>query len=284
MGRVLVTGALGNVGAPTVAALQLAGIAVRAAGLDRERVRQRFPDAEVVRLDFLDPATFGPALRGCDALFLMRPPSIGKVKHTLNRLIDAAVEQGLRHVVFSSVAGADTNWLLPHHRVETHLQASGLSWTMLRPGFFAQNLGDAYRIDIRDDRRLFVPAAEGRVAFFDTRDLGEVAACVLRDPDSHAGRGYTLTGPEAVTFTQVAELLSVELGRPIRYDSATVPGYFRHLRRRSAPLAQIAVQTILHTGLRRGSAERVDPTLERLLGRPGRTLATYIHDHRSFWA
>ena len=182
---ILVTGALGNVGGATVTALLHRGERVRAADLDTDALAQRFPDAEAVRLDFLDPTTFEPALAGCRALFLLRPPPISRVKPTLNRLIDVAAQRGLvEHVVFSSVEGADTNTIVPHHRVETHLRASALPWTILRPGFFAQNLTDAYRLDIRDDHRLYVPAAHGRVAFIDVADLGKVAATVFTDPSS----------------------------------------------------------------------------------------------------
>jgi hypothetical protein len=81
----------------------------------------------------------------------------------------------------------------------------------------------------------------------------------------------------------VASVLSAVLERPIRYVPASIPGYLLHLRRRGLPLAQAAVQAVLHVGLRFGQAEAVDPTLERLLGRPGRTLADYVRDHAALW-
>jgi hypothetical protein len=62
-----------------------------------------------------------------------------------------------------------------------------------------------------------------------------------------------------------------------------VLGYARHLRRQGLPLAQVAVQTVLHTGLRRGDAEAVDPTLPRLLGRPARTIEHYVRGHVATW-
>jgi uncharacterized protein YbjT (DUF2867 family) len=161
---------------------------------------------------------------------------------------------------------------VPHHRVETHLRASGVGWTILRPGFFAQNLADAYRADITRQDRIYVPAGDGRVAFVDTRDIGEVAARILLAPTEHAGRGYLLTGREAPTFTQVAESLTRELDRRIRYEPASVLGYARHLRRQGLPAAQVVVQTVLHAGLRRGDAATVDPALEALLGRRPRTI------------
>lgn len=183
----------------------------------------------------------------------------------------------------SSVAGADSNRIVPHHRVEAHLQTSGVDHTILRPTFFAQNLGDAYRADIRDDDRLHVPAGDGRVAFVDVRDVGELAVRILADPAPHRGAGYLLTGPEAISFDRAASELSDALDRSIRYEPATAIGYLRHLHARGMPLPQVAVQTILHLGLRRGDAETVDPTLERLLGRPPRTLADYLADHTDLW-
>ena len=285
--KVLVTGALGNVGGPTVESLVGAGIGVRAGDLGVDRLRQRWGDRpgeiEMVHLDFTDPATFGPALEGCDGQFLLRPPPISRVGPTLNALIDRAAVAGIRHVVFSSVAGADRNVVVPHHRVERHLRASPLRWTMLRPGFFAQNLADAYLTDIVEDHRLLVPAGDGRVAFLDVRDLADVAAIVFSSPHEHVGRGYHLTGPGAVTFDEVAGLLTDRLGVEVRYQRASVRSYVRHLRRRGLPAAAIAVQTVLHVGLRRGDAEEVDPTLGHLLGRPARTVDQYIDDTAATW-
>ncbi|MFC4149848.1 SDR family oxidoreductase [Micromonospora mangrovi] len=280
---VLVTGATGNVGGAVARALGAAGIPVRVAGPDLDALHQRFPGVPAVRLDFGDPRTFDPALAGAEGLFLLRPPQIARVGPTLNALVDAAVRHGVGHVVFSSVTGADTNVVVPHHRVETHLRGSGLPYTILRPGFFAQNLADAYRRDIREDDRIYLPAGRGRAAFVDTRDLGDVAAVVLADPTTHAGAGYTLTGAEALDFDEVAAVLTETLGRPVRYQPASVAGYLRHLRRRDAPLVQALVQTVLHTGLRRGQAERIDPMLPRLLGRPPRTLRQYVQEHRDLW-
>ncbi|HET6531949.1 MAG TPA: SDR family oxidoreductase [Actinoplanes sp.] len=280
---VLVTGATGNVGGATARALIDLGRPVRVAGTDVAALRRRFPGAEAVALDFTDPGTFEPATRGAGGLFLVRPPAVSRVGPTLNALVDAAARNGVRHVTFASVTGADTNRIVPHHRVETHLRGAGLPWTILRPGFFAQNLADAYRTDILDDDRIYLPAGSGRAAFIDTRDIGDVAATVFADPDAHRGAGYTLTGPQAFDFATVATLLTGVLGRPIRYQPATVAGYLRHLRRRGAPVTQALVQTVLHTGLRRGPAGRVDPTLPRLLGRPARTLEQYVHEHRETW-
>ena len=281
---VMVTGAGGNVGGAVVRSLMAAGIPVRAAGTNVRALERTFPGVDVAHLDFHAPSTFGPALHGVGGLFLMRPPPIVTVGPTLNALVDVAEQVGVDHLVFSSVTGADTNRVVPHHRVETHLRASSLSWTILRPGFFAQNLADAYRFDIVRDDRIFLPAGQGLAAFIDVRDLGDVVATVFANPAAHRSAGYALTGSVAVDFQEVALVLTRELGRPIRYQPANVLTYMRHLKGQGLPAPQVLVQTILHTGLRRGQASRVDPTLAALLGHPPRTLQQYVHDHRTTWS
>ncbi|QSQ26864.1 NAD(P)H-binding protein [Pyxidicoccus parkwayensis] len=280
--RVLVTGALGNVGREVLRALSAKGIAARAASRSMERARSALgAEADIVALDLHDARTFAPALQGCDGLFLMRPPAISDVKHTLEPLVDAAVASGVRHIVFLSTA--DTNKPAPHHAVEEHLKQFGTSWTVLRPGFLAQNLGDMYRRDILEDGRIYVPAGKGQVAFVDARDVAAVAARAFAEPKAHAGQAHTLTGPEHYTFLEAAECLTEMLGVHVRYQAASIPGYMLHLLRRGIPMTQALAQTALHVGVRHRQAERVDPTLTRLLGRPGRTMRDYIHDHGALW-
>ncbi len=277
----LVTGAGGNVGREVVRECLARGVPVRAA--DRAP-SEPGAGVERVRFDFLDRSTWAPALAGCDQLFLLRPPPIGDMKRTLCPFVDAAYAAGVRHVTFVSVAGVECMTWVPHHAVERHLAASGQRWTCLRPGFFAQNFEDAYRRDIVEDGRLFVPAGNGRVAFVDVRDVAAVACRVFEDPQAHSGRALTLTGPDASTFFEAAAILTRILGRAIRYDPASLPAYVWHLgRRRQMAWMQIAVQTVLHVGLRRGDAEKVESTVEQILGRPARSLEAYVRASAAAW-
>jgi uncharacterized protein YbjT (DUF2867 family) len=281
---ILVTGATGNVGREVVRSLRAMAVPFVAAGIDPDRVRQRLgPEVRTVALDLADPATYANAVRGMKGLFLLRPPPLANVRDTLNVLVDRAMDAGVEHVVFLSVDGADRQRWVPHHAVEAHLASRGVPATILRPGFFAQNLGDAYRDDIRLRDEIVVPAGRGRVAFVDVRDVAELAARSFTDASLRGG-AWTLTGPEAVTFDDVARTLTERLGRPIRYRSASVPTYVGHLRRSHAPWMQVLVQTVLHVGLRFGNAERVDPALPRLLGRPARTIDEYVRDHVELWS
>lgn len=295
--RILVTGAAGNVGREVARACLERGMAVRLADRRPERLgldgldgggsgEERAAGREIIRFDFTDRATWDAALDGCDGMFLVRPPALSDMASTLCPLVTRAEERGVRHIVFLSVAGAERRSWVPHRKVELHLEASRGDYTSLRAGFFAQNLREAYRLDIVEDDRIYVPAGQGRVTFIDVRDIGEVAARVFETPDDvrWARRALTLTGPEAVSFHEAAALLGRALGRPIRYEAASVPGYLWHLaRRRRLPLLQAIIQTVLHVGLRRGEAAEVDPTTAEVLGRRPRDLAQYVVDDREVW-
>lgn len=285
MSGILVTGATGNVGQEVVRALRARSLSVIGADHRPERVRARFGDSvTAVRLDFLEPDTWPAALDGAAHLFLMRPPAIADVEHSLNPFIDAARARGVDHVVFLSVAGAGKNRVVPHRKVEDHLRTRSDHYTNLRPGFFAQNLQTSYREDIVSEDRIYVPAGAGLVNWIDVRDIAEVAALVLSAPEEHRGQSYTLAGPGPVPWAVVTDALTAALGRPIRYEPASVLGYMRHLSRRGLPRGAILVQTILHALLRFGQGATVDPTLERLLGRPGRDVQAYIAEHAGLWA
>lgn len=277
---ILVTAASGNVGSAVVKLLRDRQTPFRIGTRSFDSIDR---DSAAVRLDFLDASTFRSAVQGCKAVFLLRPPAISDTRKTLNPFLDVARAEGVEQVVFVSVAGAADHRIVPHHAVEQHLLQGELGWTILRAGFFAQNLGDAYRLDIVERDRLFVPAGAGRVAFIDVRDIAEVAVQALIDLATHQQQIYTLTGGEAMTFAEVAQLLSIELGRSIAYQPVNIPAYALHLLRRQMPLEQVLVQTALHVGLRFGQAETVDETLVKLLGHSPRRLQDYIHDYRNLW-
>ncbi len=282
----LVCGASGNVGQHVVRCLAQRGEAVAAATYDPSKISGAFTAAVEARaLDFRDRSTWPAALYDVKHMFLMRPPAIADVNDTINPFVDFARAHDVDHVVFLSVAGAGENRVVPHRKIEDHLRAAGDHHTNLRPGFFSQNLQSAYRQDIVEDDRIYVPAGNKYpVNWIDARDIAEVAALVLSAPEAHRSRSYTLTGPGAIPWSEVAEVLSATLGRPIRYEAASVPGYMRHLSKRGMPRGAIMVQTVLHFLLRFGQGATEDPTLEQLLGRPGRSLREYVESFAGQWA
>jgi uncharacterized protein YbjT (DUF2867 family) len=183
-----------------------------------------------------------------------------------------------------SVQGAEESRVLPHRTIEEALISGPKDWTILRPGFFAQNLGGPYRDDIREDSRIFLPAGRARVAFLDIRDLGDVTARIFAEPNRHNGQAYALTGQESPSFDDVAQILTEELDRFVHYEAASLPSYLRHLRRRRGlGWGQALLYARLHLGLRWGEGDHPTHDLPRLLGRAPRTMRDYVRDHIELW-
>jgi uncharacterized protein YbjT (DUF2867 family) len=269
---VLVTGASGNVGRPVAELLTVAGVPVRCA----DRAGSRAPDAgtERVPFDFTDPATWAEAFRGIETMFLVRPPALGNVRRDLLPAVAAAREAGVRHVVFLSLQGAERLRVVPHATVEAWLRSSGIDWTFVRPSFFTQNLTTTHAADVREHDRIVVPAGKGRTAFVDTRDVAAVASAVLRDPSAHRGRAYTVTGPEALDYSEVAAILTAVLGRPVTYTDPSVVGYLLHARRVLGMSRGLAVVTAaIYTTARLGLAAGLTGTVRELTGREPTTVA-----------
>lgn len=283
---ILITGASGNAGFALSELLTRRKASIRTAHSSPKSWPLGAGDVlqhQAVRLDLLDASTFASAVRGCDSVFLMRPPAISDTRRTLNLFIDVARHSGVRHIVFMSVIGADQHSWIPHYATEKHLRAGPRDWTILQPSFFAQNLQGPYLKDICDDHRIYLPAGTGKVAFIDVRDIAEVAALVLCQPDGHLGQTYRLTGPSAINFETVAALLSAQLDSTVIYNNASMLGYVMHLHRQQLQWMQILVQTVLHVGLRFGQGATVTQDLPRLLGREATPLAAYIRDHALLW-
>jgi uncharacterized protein YbjT (DUF2867 family) len=217
---ILVTGATGTTGREIVGELQKLGASgVRA--LVRDPARAAFireAGFETMEGDFDRPETLGAALEGVERALLLTPPSPQTFEQQ-RAFVEAARRAGVRHVVKFSAVGADANapegfgkW---HGQSEDLLKSSGLAWTMLQPNFFMQNLlGQAPQIAATG--AVYQPVGDARASFIDTRDIAAVAARTLTE-EGHEGQTYVLTGPEALSYHEVAAKLSEATGRTIKY-------------------------------------------------------------------
>lgn len=279
---ILVVGATGTVGAAVERELRAAGLPMRA-GVRRCRVGAA--GADDVALDLTAPATWPGAFDGVRTMFLLRPPALGNARRDVLPAVAAAREAGVEHVVFLSLQGADRIRVVPHHAIESWLRTSGLGWTFVRPSFFCQNLSTTHAGDVRDRSEVVVPAGNGRTAFVDALDVAAVAARALADPVAHRGKAWTVTGPDALTYSEVARLLTAELGREIRYRSPGLARYARHAHSAlgMAP-GMIAVTAAIYTTARLGLADSLTSDVQTVLGRPPIAFREFAHRERAIWA
>lgn len=218
---VLVTGATGTVSTALIGALKgKPGLRLRALVRDPAKGEALKNDGvEVVAGDLEEPDTLREAFDGVDILFLLTPasalePSMG------SNAIQAAKRAKVKHIVRNSAikAGHDApnrNGRL-HALVEEAVKASGIPWTILRPHYYMQNLLSSAS-SVAADGMLYINLGQGRVGMIDGRDVGVFGAKVIENPDRHAGKIYTPTGPEVTTMTAAADTLGQVLGKPVRY-------------------------------------------------------------------
>src|SRR5712691_10513231 len=217
---ILVTGATGLNGSELVRRLSAMDIPVRALVRSAARAQgfSSLPKVEIVEGDMERPETLTRALQGVDRAMLISSSDPAMLEVQSN-FIEAARKAGIKHVVKLSGIMPDIDspfrFARMHGEIERRLEASGMAFTHLRAGEFMQ----AYFRQVPSiiaKGALFLPMEEARIASTDICDIAEVAATVLTGA-GHEGKIYPLTGPEALSMTEVAEKLSAAVGRAIRY-------------------------------------------------------------------
>lgn len=279
MEHILITGATGLVGsavprhfAPT--GQQRLYLATRESGPDPERFR--FFDFEQL------PATID-ALAGIDTLFLLRPPAIADVPRYFGPLLAGAKRRGVSRIVFLSVQGAEQVSFIPHAKIERLIREEGFDYTFIRPSYFMQNLTTTLLPDLRDRRRIFLPAGRHPFLWVDVEDVGRAIARVLAEPERHAGRAYAITGAEHHTFGEVADLLSEALDETVTYSSPNLPRFSWEMRRRGHPWSYIGVMILLHYLARFQPPAPVTDDYHHLTRQAPRSLAAFIRERREAW-
>lgn len=274
---ILVIGATGTVGSEVVRQLVATGERPRALVRDPATARQRLGDqVEHVVGDLDRPETIAAALAGVDRVFLLTTQS-SRQPEWERAVIGAAARTGVGQLVKLSVFRADEQSPLQvarqHGQAERVLAQSGLAATILRPVFFMQNL-----LAMVHDGAIATAAGDGRVAMVDARDIAAVAVATLTG-GGHAGKTYTLTGPEALSFYQVASILSRQTGRPLRHVRVPPDKVRVALQGRGVAAWYADDMAKLHSMLAVGYEEVVTDDIHRVTGRPPRTLAQFAGDH-----
>ncbi|NHC43684.1 NAD(P)H-binding protein [Motilibacter aurantiacus] len=270
MTRVLVTGARGKTGVPMVELLLARGrVEVLAGSSDPAAVN--VAGARPTAFSWDDPSGWPAATAGVDAVYVVRPDR-PDAPELVRALLDAA--PGDARVVLLSEREADyeglDGWAL---RVEGVVRQSGRGWTILRPSWFMQVFTDPrfYRDAIADGELAF-PSGGASVAWIDAVDIAAVGAHALLE-EGHAGQVYELSGPEALSLPRTAELLSAAAGHPVAHRELTVDDAVAG----STGWAR-AVDTVTFDRVRSGAFSGVTDTVERVTGRPARTLEAFLAD------
>jgi uncharacterized protein YbjT (DUF2867 family) len=283
-GPILVTGASGNVGSAAVHLLAQQGLPARALVRDPGRLpRGGWDGVELVVGDFTRPETLDTALRGVRTMLLISPA----VPAYETAAIDAAARRGDVAVVkitnHKASADSPVGRRRDHAAVEAHLAASGLDHVLLAPNLFMQNLF-AMAPEIAASSGFSMSAGAGRFGMIDARDVAAAAVAVAADPTAHAGRRYLLTGPALVSFDDVARALTTVLGRSIEYRRLTPDDHRDAMIASGVPESVATSNAQVFGSIAEGDAAWCTDDAAMLIGRPPRSLSTFVAEHAERFA
>ena len=275
MGLIVVTGASGRLGGRIARRLAAEGLSLRLVVRDPSRAPD-LPGASVAVAEYGDRYAVRRALDGAETVLMVSASeSVDRVDRH-RAFIDAAADAGAGHLVYTSFVGAapDSVFTLArdHWATEQHLRASGLTWTFLRDNLYADFLPQM----VGEDGVIRGPAGDGRVAVVAQDDIVDAAVAVLRDPAPHAGRTYDLTGPEALSFAEMAEIITAQTGRAVRYHDETLEEAYASRSHYGAPDWQVDAWVSTYTAVASGEVSAVSPDVPRLTGRPATSLAELL--------
>jgi len=292
---ILVTGPTGTVGSEVVKqhASSSSGHNITRAAVHSQDKADKFKRdnraVEIVKIDYNKPETIANALSNADKLFWLTLPALD-MKEISSNLVKEAKKNGVEHIVKLSVMGADAE---PgtiigrlHRQEEKIIEESGIPYTFLRPGPFMQSFLPTkffFGQTIKTQNAFYLPAGDGKVAFADVRDIAAVAVQALTDDSRHVGKAYTITGQEALSYGQVAEILSNEVNKRISYVDISEEESRRGMKQIGMEDWLIDAIMEFFSIVRAGHGSQTTAIIEEIIGRTPISFQQFARDYAEFF-
>lgn len=274
---ILITGATGNIVQELIPFLLESGKSIRVLVRDERKVAHLDTCVERAVGDLDKPETLVSAVKGIERIFLVTFET-----HQDINLLEAAKRAGVQHIVKLSTLEATDHKIQVgkwHYEREELIRASGLDWTVLRPGMFMSNSIEWWSDSIKGQGSVFFPGGKkGRVAPVDPRDVARVAALALTQP-GHSRQAYELTGSELFTIGQMVQVISQVLGKPIQY--VDIPPIAAKLFMLKTGMDKALVNALMEMlkSLRKNEGAIVTDTVQHVTGHPQRTFEAWCREH-----
>ena len=277
---ILITGASGNVGKTVLQEVAKSGAQHRAMYRRAAEAANASAGTETVVADFAKPETLGAALKNVDSVYLVCSP-IPELVQLESNMIDACVAAGVKHVVQNSALGAgdyDKSFPIWHRKVEEKLKGTRLSWTILRPNSFHQNVVAFFAPTIRTQGVFYNSMRDAKNSLLDVRDIAAVAAKSLAGGE-HAGKIYELNGPEAINYTELAKKISKVALREVRYVDIPMDAQKKAMLDQGMPEWLTTALLDLQQYYVSGKGGETDGLLQKLLGRAPITMDEFLKEN-----
>ena len=285
---ILVTGATGTLGGEVVKQLSSSTPAVNIkAGVHSAQNVNKVKDGdkvEVVLIDYNKPETLKEALSQVDKLFLLTP-DVPNAHELASNLVIEAKKAGIRHIVKQSVMGADleadVGTFRLHRQAEKIIEQSEIPFTFLRPNEFMQNFVNFHSHFIKNNNAFYLPLEDARVSLVDVRDIAAVAVKSLTEDrsDKHNNKTYLITGPEALSYYQAAEILSSATDKKISYVNISEEEARGAMKEMGMSDWLINTISELHDYFRKGNASQVSSAVEEATGKKPISFSQFAKDY-----
>lgn len=274
--QIVVTGATGTIGGRVVEGLLAQQVPVVAFVRDAAKAP---PGTRAAVGTFEDRASLERAFAGADTLVLITAANANAAEQTL-AAIDAAKAANVRKVVRISALKAapdgPTDNTRQHGRTEAALKASGLTYVILRPHYFMQNLTSSMST-IRGEGKIYWGVGDGRMGMVDTRDVAD-AAVTAALTDKFDGNTYELTGPASISYNEVAAAVGRGLGREVTYAPVPPEAAGEAVRRYGADEWTVRLLRDYCTAYSKGFGDFTTGDVQRITGRAPRSIDDFVRE------
>ncbi len=278
---ILITGATGKTGSATAKSLGEKGETFRALIRNEEKKEGlESLGGEVVIGSIENTEVVNQSMQGVKTVLVLLPNSESQLALE-KQLVDSAKQAGVERIVkMSSIeATPDATSPIPklHLESEEYIKQSGLAWTMIKPNFYMQNLL-ASAGTIKEQGKIFLPMGDGKTGMIDTTDVGKVLAKVLSE-DGHESMNHEITGPEILSFYEVAEIFSQVLGKQVDYVDVPMDAYKETLGQFLTNQWHLDAVIDLFKGIAEGGIEDKTDTFNELMGEAPKSLSQFLAEN-----
>ncbi len=274
---ILITGASGSVGKAVLQEASRKGSKFRAMFRSKQEAAKAPAGCETVLADYSDKQSLRNALEGVTSIYVVCSP-IPQLVELEGNVLGVCKESGVEHVVLNSALGAGDfpksfpSW---HRKVEDKLKATGMSYTILRPNGFLQNIVAFNAPSIRAQGAFYAAMGDAKVSYLDIGDIAVVAVKALQG-GAHSGKTYELNGPEAISNHELAKRISRITGRAVNYVDIPETAQREAMLALGMPEWQVTALLELQQYYRQGGGAKTDGLLQSLIERPPVSLDQYL--------
>src|ERR671910_1392281 len=281
---ILVLGATGTVGSEVVRQLSsTTDVNIKAAARSVDKIKNLEGDkVKAVPVDYNKPESLKEALKNVDKLFLLIP-DVPNAHELASNLVNEAKKAEVIHIVKQSIMGADleadVGIMRLHRQAEKIIEQSGIPFTFLRPNEFMQNFINFHSPSIKNNNAFYLPLEDAKVSLVDGRDIAAAAVKSLLDEDKHKNKTYLITGPEALSYHQVAEMLSNATGKKISY--VNISEEEAKVAMKEIGMSDWLINTVseLSDYFRKGKASEISSAVEEVTGNKPISFSQFAKDY-----